>query len=252
MRDLFEVERFTLANQAIVVWPGERPLLERAAGSRLRGRVLDLCCGTGQILRRLRATYAPRLAVGVDLYRGHLRHAEPPVVHADAYVTPFADATFDLVVVRHILQALPDPVGLLREARRVLRPDGVLHVVAEDYAALFFDADPGTEWHFAEVTPRFAGEGTDLAEGRRAYRHLREAGFRDVAIAPLLVDNLTVDRDALAEVFRFWRDGYAAKLAAVLDVDEPEVRRRFDAMSACARDPDRYTAWLLFVLSAKP
>lgn len=241
----------TLACQARAIWPAERGILRRRVGERW-GRVLDLACGTGEILGRVRRDFSPELAVGLDLFAGHLARAEPPVVAGDGFRAPFPDATFDVVLVRHLLQALPDPVALLREARRLLRPGGCLHVLAEDYAGIFFDVeDYETENHFPEAARRFRPHGTDLYQGRRAFRHLREAGFADIVVDPFVVDNQAGDREALAGVFRYWRDGYAATLAGLLEVPEAEVRRRFDAMVAAAGDPARYTAWLLFALHCR-
>ena len=157
--------RGTLAAQAQIVWGPEREILRRRYGERL-GAVLDLGCGTGEILGRVRKEFECAGAVGVDLFHGHLRHARAPVAVGDGFRLPFAAETFDLVLVRHLLQALEDPVPLLAEARRVLRPGGRVHVVAEDYMALFFDTDdPAVENHFAEVQPRFRERGTDLYQG---------------------------------------------------------------------------------------
>lgn len=236
----------TLAMQARVIWPQERGLLETFGRGR---RLLDLACGTGEILRRYRAEFAPELAVGLDLFRGHLLRADPPVVCGDGLRAPFPDGTFDLVFVRHVLQALPDPVAMLKEAHRVLIPGGSVHVLAEDYSAILFDADTAAEQLFHEVAPRFRPKGTDLHQGRRAHRHLREAGFRELDVKPLLVDTLRCDREAFAGVFRYWRDGYAATLAGLLGAQEADVRGRFDRMIEAIRDPGRYSAWLLFAVS---
>jgi len=240
----------TLAHQAAIIWPKERKVLRRMLGNGL-GRVLDVGCGTGEILRRLRAEFETDLVVGLDLYGGHLRLAEPPVVLADGFRAPFPDGAFDTVLVRHLLQALADPVALLREARRLSA--GPVYLLVEDYLGLFFDApdDDATTYTFAEVSPPFRPEGTDLLQGRRAFRHLREAGFSHIEVEPVLVDTLNSDREVFARVFEYWREGYARKLAQLIGVDESETRRRFDRMAELARDPDRYTAWLLFALLAK-
>ena len=247
-----ESMRGTLAAQAEVIWPAERAILERRYGRRL-GRVLDLACGTGEILRRLRDEFDCAPAIGIDLFDGHLRHAVPPVVRGDGYALPFREGSFDLVLVRHVLQALPDPVGLLAEARRVLVPGGRIHVVAEDYLGLFFDTDdPAIENHFPEVQPLFrARGGTDLYQGRRAPRQLRDAGFNEVRVDPLFVDNRSADRGAFERIFRYWGEGYAATLAGLTGAPVEEMERRFAQMAANAADPDRYCAWLLFALDGR-
>ncbi len=240
----------TLAHQAALIWPYERQALRRRLAEP-PASVLDLGCGTGEVLRRFRDDFAPRRIVGLDLFAGHLRRAPPPVVQGDGFRAPFRDATFDLVLVRHLLQALPDPPALLREARRLLRPGGRLHLLVEDYAGLLFDVeDYEVADNFREVSPLFRREGTDLYQGRRAPRHLREAGFSDVSVDPIVVDNQTAARDDFAGVLRCWRDGYAATLAGLLGRAEADVRRRFDLMIGNVLDPDRYAAWLLFAVSA--
>ena len=239
--------RDTLAAQARLIWPFERGFVPERPG-----RVLDLGCGTGEFLKRIRAEFDCDLAVGVDLFAGHLRYAEGPVAQADGHRLPFADGSFDFVVVRHLLQAIPDPVAFLREARRVLAPDGTIHVLAEDYMGLFFDTDePLVENHVPEVQPLFRARGTDLYQGRRARRHLAEAGFAGITVKPLMVDNLTGDRDAFASVFRAWGEGYAATLAELTGRSVAEMQARFVAMEQNVLDPDRYCAWLLFALGAR-
>jgi len=238
----------TLRHQAEIIWPLEREILLREP----MRRVLDVGCGTGEILRRVSAEFAPEFAVGVDLFRGHLAHADPPVVQGDAFRLPFRDGSFDLVLVRHLLHAIPDPVALLREARRVLAPGGRLHLLVEDYQAIFFDLDDfEVVHHFCEVTEPFSRKGTDLYQGRRALRHLRSAGFTDTSVDPVLVDNQRCDREAFASVFRYWKEGYAATLAALLGRTEDAMRHRFDKMIEAILDPDRYTAWLLFCWTAR-
>ena len=243
--------RATLAAQAQLVWGPEREILRRRYGNRL-GAVLDLACGTGEILGRVRGEFECASAVGVDLFAGHLRHAPAPVARGDGFRLPFRSESFDLVLIRHLLQALEDPVPLLVEAHRVLRAGGRVHVVAEDYMALFFDTeDPAVENHFPEVQPLFRKRGTDLYQGRRAVRHLRAAGFVEIQVDPLFVDNQSADRDAFGRVFRHWGEGYADTLAELTGRPPEEMRRRFAAMEANARDPDRFCAWLLFALDGR-
>ena len=240
--------RGTLHYQAQAIWPLEREILARRVPKRLE-RVLDLACGTGRALSRFREDFEPKILVGVDLYRGHLVSAEPPVAQADGYALPFGADVFDLVLVRHVLQAIDDPIAIMREAHRVLTPGGRVHLLVEDYAAVIFDIEEEDDVDFfAQVTPLFRKLGTDLLQGRRAYRQLRQAGFEDVTVDPFVVDTLNAERETLAGIFRNWRDGYAVTLAQMLGKTEAELRRRFDLRIEACLDPERYCAWLLFVV----
>lgn len=92
-------------------------------------RLLDLGCGNGAYLRRLREAGVP--AVGCDLSFGILpvgEHAE--LVNADAMVLPFRGDSFDVVLAPHMLYHVPDLSKAVREIRRVLRRGGTLVAVS--------------------------------------------------------------------------------------------------------------------------
>ncbi len=86
--------------------------------------VLDLGCADG-VLRRALPPSGPRL-IGLDVSATLLGAHPPPVVRADAKHLPFTNGVFDAVTAVNVLYHLPDPVSALREARRVLNPDGQL------------------------------------------------------------------------------------------------------------------------------
>ncbi len=95
-------------------------------------RVLDLGCGRGGVSVALKARGIP--VVSLDLRVRNCRSArlraqrydlDLPAVGARAEVLPFRDSSFDLVCLFEVLEHVEDPVGLLREARRVCRPEGL-------------------------------------------------------------------------------------------------------------------------------
>jgi demethylmenaquinone methyltransferase / 2-methoxy-6-polyprenyl-1,4-benzoquinol methylase len=96
-------------------------------------RILDLCCGTGDMTFALRreAGNSPLQIVGADFSHAMLqrasakaagRGASPPEwIEADALKLPFPDASFDLVTSAFGFRNLANYGAGLREIRRVLR-----------------------------------------------------------------------------------------------------------------------------------
>lgn len=96
------------------------------AARRRLGTLLEVGCGQGQFLERARALgwrvqgveiLAPVAARarerGLEVFHGTLEEAE------------LAPASFDVVVMREVIEHVVDPVALLKAVARVLRPGGV-------------------------------------------------------------------------------------------------------------------------------
>lgn len=102
-------------------------LLDSMIGS--PDRVLEIGCGTGANLREASGRWS--VGVGIDLEMRALAYCRDlGVVQANALaVLPFADATFDAVVMLDVLEHLVDPNALARETSRVLRPGGAVVIM---------------------------------------------------------------------------------------------------------------------------
>ncbi|MGH3440594.1 MAG: class I SAM-dependent methyltransferase, partial [Nitriliruptorales bacterium] len=105
----------------------------RLLGDGRLGRILDVGCGTGFLGLGLLASGRATELHAVDISEGMLERARSNadtlgvrarLVRASATRLPFPDAAFDAVVTRGVLHHLHDPVGALREWRRVVRPGG--------------------------------------------------------------------------------------------------------------------------------
>jgi SAM-dependent methyltransferase len=93
--------------------------------------LLEIGCGGGLLLRDALATGARATGLDhspemVELTRNRSPGAQ--VVHSKAEMLPFGDGTFTAVAMSVVFFFLDDPVGVLRECRRVLRPGGRLAV----------------------------------------------------------------------------------------------------------------------------
>jgi SAM-dependent methyltransferase len=86
--------------------------------------VLDVGCGTGACTARLRRDRPGRLTVALDLSPGMLSSVPSPTVAADAAHLPFRDGAFGAVLAMHMLYHVPHIDAAVREAARVLGPDG--------------------------------------------------------------------------------------------------------------------------------
>ncbi len=113
-----------------------RSSIARQTGARPTDSLLELGCGPGYFSRSLARRVPEGRAILFDLQPEMLQHAarrtrgeSVPLVAGDALLLPFADKSFDIVFVSAVLGEIPDPVGALREMRRVLRGGGRLFVV---------------------------------------------------------------------------------------------------------------------------
>jgi SAM-dependent methyltransferase len=117
------------------------PRVRAAWADRLRswlpGRacdILDLGCGTGSMSllaaeQGHRVTGVDGSPAMVDLARAKLAGRDATFLLGDAAAPPVGEQRFDVVLVRHVVWALPDPGRALRHWRELLRPGGRLVLV---------------------------------------------------------------------------------------------------------------------------
>ncbi len=143
-------------------------------------RVLDLCCGTGDMtfaLRRQAGKSSPKI-VGADFSHAMLQRASakssvaqnglgPDWIEADALNLPFPSAHFDLVTSAFGFRNLADYDAGLREIVRVLRPGAECGIL--DFGAP--EGVMGTLYriYFKQVLPRV---GTLISGVRGPYAYL--------------------------------------------------------------------------------
>ena len=110
----------------------------------------------------------------------------------DAFALAQADASVDLLVCRHMSQAVPDFPRVLAEFARVLKPGGWLHLLSEDYGMLHMRVgvrDPDRSGTRSWL-PFLDGIGCDGRIGRHSPTLLANGPVVDVAMDYITVDTL--------------------------------------------------------------
>jgi ubiquinone/menaquinone biosynthesis C-methylase UbiE len=136
-----------------------------------KGKVLDLCCGSGSYLKQL--AEIPRL-VGVDFSAPLLREVNSqaprkfPVVLGDAMVLPFQSTSFDLVFSFAALYYVPQLDRCLQEVERVMAPGG--HAILE----------LGNQWSLNTILSDYYHRTANWAQGFHVSVGTMRKLFRDL------------------------------------------------------------------------
>jgi ubiquinone/menaquinone biosynthesis C-methylase UbiE len=195
-------------------------LLEHDSGR----RVLDVGCGTGELVRRLRESFPRMRVVGCDFSAGMLRHAAAKGgaarwVRGDACRLPFGDGSFDIVTSTEAFHWFPDQDVALREFRRVLVPGGRLLLALAmpplpllstlTHAASRLIGQPFYWPTRAEMRQRLARAGLQVETQRRVVR------FPGLLFMPVLTSAVRPQESAPR---RAWRSPNGTRRTAAGDV----------------------------------
>ena len=178
------------------MWRARTVRLLRAIIDRKDARVLDLCCGTGDLAMALRK-HSKAQVLGSDFCHPMLIVAKQkspiPFFEADALSVPVSDASLDLVTVAFGFRNLANYQHGLVEVRRVLKPGGTVAILEfsqppNPVFARFYD------FYSKRILPRVgaaisgAGEAytyrpesvSKFPDAPHLARMMESAGYRDV------------------------------------------------------------------------
>lgn len=121
-------------------------------------QVLELATGTGLIAKHIvrSADHLEATDASPEMIRQAKKKIKSAKLHfsvQDMFHLPYADQSFDVVIVSNALHIVPEPEKALTEIRRVLKDDGVL------------------------IAPTFTHDGSDFIGNVKAF-FMKLAGFR--------------------------------------------------------------------------
>jgi len=163
------------------------------------GRVLDIACGTGEMVELLIQNPRVKYVIGLDLSWQMLQYAsrrrnfpQSAYVLGDAENLPFSENTFDTITIAFGIRNFPNKLQALREMHRVLRrggrvlimdmlgPEGAIRPIYDFYKRIIM---PFVARFF---TPnwqayRYLSESIDAFPPRSQFESMmREVGFENV------------------------------------------------------------------------
>ena len=224
--------------------------LADAAGVASGMRAIDVGCGPGALTTALAARLGPGSVGAVDPSEAFTeacaqRNAGVDVRLGPAESLPFPDGSFDAALMQLVLNFVDSPRASVAEARRVLRPGGII-------AACVWDDDGGVRmlrlfWEAAAaVDPSASTENKVMRFGHDGEIGdlFREAGLTDVKTGSLKVRTTYANFDDLWDPFVEWA-GPVGQFCRSLAPDRltairEELRMRVDAptgsftLPACA------------------
>lgn len=217
-------------------------------------RLLEVGCGVGAVLAVLGQEYPGVELFGVDIEqkqldfaRGHLERAgvEATLRRADALALPFEDGSFDHVWMMWLLEHVADPPAALREARRVLVPEGRITAIEVDYSTCRAEpSTPALEALFRAMVQGMAASGWSDA-GTRLPGWLHDAGFRAGDEGERTYWWQDEDLSSQARYAAGVMESALPALVQLPGADEEELRAGLEDLRNLERQPNAGLGWVL-------
>lgn len=203
-------------------------------------RCLDLGSGQGNTTRCLAEVLQPASCIGVEFdpalvdYAG-TRSDNPACVtfqQGDATRLPFPDASFDVVFCRYLLIHMTDPMAVVREMMRVVKPGGYTIAYEADFVVEMSDPPYPA---LASINKIWHGLFQNPAGGRRLVNYFRKAGATRItggAITQLEHEGTTIRR-----IYRLTAEATGPLGVSRGVLDEAEARDMVAGLIALEEDP---------------
>jgi SAM-dependent methyltransferase len=149
------------------------------------GRLLDVGCGNGSLLRTMRWAGWHVEGVEPDTCAAASARAAGLTVHNEPLEqTSLPSASFDAIIMHHVLEHMPTPLETLRHCRRLLRPGGSLWAVTPNLASAGYRTY-SVDWVGLEVPRHLV-----LWNPHSLEQALQSADFDVVVLEPLAAGSM--------------------------------------------------------------
>lgn len=180
-----------------------------------------------------------------------LQNGKITIQQGDAMHLPYEDDVYDGAYISWLLEHVQDPIGILEEARRVLKAGGVIYV-NEVFNSTFYvhPYSPATLKYWFEFNDyQWSLKGDPFVGGKLA-NYMIKAGYQNITTKVLThqYDNRTPKkRSAFIDYWTGLLTSGAEGLIKAGRVDEALVKEMTRELQALKKDPDSviFFAWIL-------
>lgn len=163
----------------------ERYIDENSKYSLSEMKALDIGCSVGYITAFMAPFVSEIIGTDIDEYainiakKNNKNISNLQYMVADSMALPFSDNTFDLVICTQVYEHVPDSTQLMKEIKRVLKPEGICYFAATQRFVLI---EPHYKLPFLSWFPKrisnfylkITKRGNEYYENLLSYRNLKK------------------------------------------------------------------------------
>ncbi|MEM1328492.1 MAG: methyltransferase domain-containing protein [Bacteroidota bacterium] len=186
--------------------------------------VLEVGCGVGAQTVFIASQNPDTHFMAIDIASDSLEQAKEKIAELGLENVTFqqrdalqlsakTDGVFDHVFVCYVLEHLPDPLRLLDQLKKVLRPGGSITVIEGDHGSTFFHPDHVAARKLIAAQVKLqAQRGGNANIGRQLFPLLQAANYHDIQVSPR---QIYVDASKLELVDGFIKNTFTAMIQGI-------------------------------------